>query len=221
MLNLIFKLLNFFSANVILLQKKHKGTTMARPLRITFNGAWYHVMNRGVNRNRIFFNNENREKFLDLLNDITKVYGIEIHAFCLMDNHYHLIVHTSHGNISQAVRHLNSKFAQYINLTLKRDGPLFRGRFKAILISADDYLVRLSRYIHLNPREAGIINKLENYQWSSYQVYLAKRNNYSWLVTNEIIKRFGDKDFHKTYRSYVEEVKDEDKDHFLNNKASV
>jgi len=173
-------------------------------------------MNRGVNHNKIFFNDENREKFLEFLNDITKVYGVEIHAFCLMDNHYHLIIHTPHGNISQAMRHLNSKFAQYINLFLKRDGPLFRGRFKAILISADEYLIRLSRYIHLNPREAGITNKLENYKWSSYPDYLNKRKAHSWLITKEIVKRFGEDAFIILYKKYVEHVEDQEISTFFN-----
>jgi putative transposase len=177
---------------------------MARQLRITFEGAWYHVMNRGINHNNIFFNNDNRIKFLELLKESVDIYGIEIHAFCLMDNHYHLIIHTPRGNISHAIRHVNSKYAQYINLVLNRDGPLFKGRFKAILICADDYLIRLSRYIHRNPLEAGIVKKLENYQWSSYQDYIKKRTPYSLLKTNVITESFGKKDFPIEYKKYVE-----------------
>lgn len=177
---------------------------MARALRIYFEGAWYHVMNRGINRENIFFNDTQRQQFLRLLGEATETYGIEIHAYCLMTNHYHLIVHTPRGNISEAMKYINSKYASFVNFTIKRDGPLFRGRFKAIIISADDYLIQLSRYIHLNPLEAKIIKILHQYKWSSYPCYINKCKSPQWLNRGEIIKRFGKNNFQNHYKEFVE-----------------
>ena len=154
---------------------------MSRPLRIYFEGAWYHVMNRGVNKNEIFFKDTHRYEFLNLLGKTKEIYGIEIHAYCLMSNHYHLIIRTPRGNISQAMKYLNSTFAQYVNLTMHRDGPLFRGRFKAIVVNADEYLVRLSRYIHLNPLEAKMVTSLLKFRWSSYLSYIGRAKSEEWL----------------------------------------
>lgn len=177
---------------------------MARQLRIYFEGAWYHVMNRGINRQNIFFSNKQKYKFLKLLGEIKKIYGIEIHAYCLMSNHYHLIIHTPRANISDAMKYLNANYAKFVNFDMKRDGPLFKGRFKAIVISAYDYLIRLSRYIHLNPREANLVVSLSTYKWSSYPSYIGKAMTPEWLSTLEIINRFGELDFFVSYKKFVE-----------------
>lgn len=177
---------------------------MSRQLRIYFPGAWYHIMNRGINRQRIFFNDQCRKQFLEYLSETINTYGIEIHAYCLMDNHYHLIVHTPRANISSAIRYLNSSYARYVNILMKRDGPLFRGRFKSIVVSDDEYLIKLSRYIHLNPKEANIIKNISAYRWSSYRFYLIETSKPAWLTTGEIMKRFGIKDFKNKYKKYVE-----------------
>lgn len=191
---------------------------MARPLRIQFEGAWYHVMNRGVNRARLFFNNKHRYAFFNLLHETKKIYGIEIHAYCLMTNHYHLIIHTPRGNISHAMKYLNSTYASFVNSSMKRDGPLFKGRFKAILICADDYLIRLTRYIHLNPLKAKIVRSLSMYKWSSYPSYLGKNKPPEWLSTFEIIKHFGDNNnFSQAYKKFVEFSLDKDMEEFYNN----
>lgn len=189
---------------------------MARPLRIAFHGAWYHVMNRGINRNNLFFNDGQKHVFQTLLSKTIAIYGIEIHAYCLMDNHYHLIVHTPRGNISQAMKYLNSNYAQFINKCMRRDGPLFKSRFKAIVVSADDYLITLSRYIHLNPVRAKIVNDIDEYLWSSYTAYIDKHQKPEWLCTDEIIKRFGKKNFSKNYIKYVRSSFDKTSDDFFN-----
>ena len=124
---------------------------MSRPLRIQYEGAWYHVMNRGSNRQLIFTRDEHRLIFLQLLEEIVVKYKLEIHAFCLMGNHYHLLVNTPFANLSRVMRHLNGVYTQKFNLLEQRDGPLFRGRYKAILVENEDYLLQVSRYIHLNP----------------------------------------------------------------------
>lgn len=187
---------------------------MARQLRISFEGAWYHVMNRGINRNNIFYNDSHRYAFLDLLGKTKDIYGIEIHSYCLMSNHYHLIIHTPRGNISQVMRYINGSYARIVNSSLNRDGPLFKGRFKAIIISADEYLIRLSRYIHLNPYKAEIVSCLSEYKWSSYCNYIGKTRYPNWLTTAEIIKRFGKKSFRQNYIKFVENNNDNELDNF-------
>ena len=156
---------------------------MARDLRIQFEGAWYHVMNRGINRQHIFFNDSHRVYFLNLLGEVVKIYGVEIHAYCLMSNHYHLIIHCPRGNISAAMRHLNSRYAQKVNISMRRDGPLFKGRFKSVLVGADDYLLQLTKYIHRNPIEAKIISNAGDYNWSSYTAYIGVVKPLPWLTT--------------------------------------
>src|SRR5439155_8808363 len=121
---------------------------------------------------RQYCTKDHRKYFLNLLGEISDIYGIEIHAYCLMSNHYHLLIHTPRANISDAMRHLNSRYTQHVNNSMDRDGSLFRGRYKAIIVSAEDYLLSVSRYIHRNPIEAKIVKNLTSYKWSSYPAYL-------------------------------------------------
>src|SRR3989339_976757 len=124
---------------------------MARPLRIEYEGAWYHVINRGQTRRNIVRTDEDRKLFLKLLGDTQQTYGIEIHAFSLMDNHYHLLVHTPKAGLSRAMRHLNGVYTLKINQIWNTDGPIFKGRYNARLVDSEEYLLELIRYIHLNP----------------------------------------------------------------------
>src|SRR3990167_7924037 len=110
---------------------------MPRPLRIEYEHAWYHVMNRGAHRQTIFTSNSHRDLFLSLLEEVTSQYQVEIHAYCLMDNHYHLLIRTPLANLSRCMRHLNGVYVQHYNRSTKSDGPLFRGRYKAILVEED------------------------------------------------------------------------------------
>ncbi|MDA3902779.1 MAG: transposase, partial [Desulfuromusa sp.] len=144
---------------------------MSRQLRIVYPGAYYHVTSRGNERKDVFKSQRDREKFLEYLTSATERYGAVVHAFCLMSNHYHLLLETPEGNLSQIMRHINGAYTTYFNMKRKRSGHLFQGRFKAILIEADEYLTELSRYIHLNPVRAGIVEKPEQYKWSSYMCY--------------------------------------------------
>lgn len=132
---------------------------MPRPLRIHFPNAWYHVMNRGAGGQKIFKNNIHRTMFLELLEECHRMFNLKICAYCLMDNHYHLLVSTPDANLSRVMRHINGVYTQKFNRLLKIDGPLFRGRYKAQLVDDDCYQLIVSRYIHLNPVEAGLVNK--------------------------------------------------------------
>ncbi|MDO9507797.1 MAG: transposase, partial [Thermovirgaceae bacterium] len=144
---------------------------MARPLRIEYPGAFYHVTSRGNERKDIFKSGTDREKFLSYLKSATERYGAVIHAYCLMSNHYHLMLETPQGNLSWIMKHINSSYTSYFNIKRKRAGHLLQGRYKAILVEADTYAAELSRYIHLNPVGAKMVGSPEEYPWSSYRYY--------------------------------------------------
>ena len=129
-----------------------------------FEGAFYHITSRGNLRNRIFFDDKDREKFLDILRSTKARYGYHIHACALMENHYHLFLETPKANISQIMQNINTSYTVYINRRHKRSGHLFQGRFKGIIVDKETYLVVLSGYIHLNPVRAGIVKAPEDYE---------------------------------------------------------
>ncbi len=166
---------------------------MARPLRLQYSGACYHVTSRGNEKKPIFRNQKDREKFLGYLESAVVRYGAIIHVWCLMDNHYHLFLETPTGNLSQIMRHINGAYTTYFNVKWKRTGHLFQGRYKAILVEADQYATELSRYIHLNPARAGIVDTPEEYLWSSYRSYVGKSTPPAWLKTEFILGYFGGK----------------------------
>lgn len=189
---------------------------MSRPLRIEYENAWYHVMNRGARKMAIFNEDNERQLFLELLNEIHNKYQIEIHAYCLMGNHYHLLIKTPSANLSKAIKYLNGIYVQRYNKVYKTDGPLFRGRFKSIIVDADNYLLRLSRYIHLNPVKNKLTDRAENYKWSSCAAYLGNTKKPDWLYTNSILARFGEKLQKQKYRLFLQERNDEELDTFFN-----
>ncbi|WP_454064059.1 transposase [Candidatus Nitrospira salsa] len=183
---------------------------MARPLRITFDGAWYHVMNRGAGRKAVFTNNEQREYFLALLAETSDRFNAEWHAYCLMDNHYHLLVRTPEANLQRIMRHLNGLYTQFYNRTEGRDGPLFRGRYKAILVEAQAYWTQLSRYIHRNPLEAGRVKRLDQYRWSSYLAYIGTHTRPPWLTCAYILKSLSSRRPIEAYKAFVAEGIDDE-----------
>lgn len=181
---------------------------MARPLRITYPGAFYHVTSRGNEQKDVFKSQRDREKFLEYLASATERYGAVIHAYCLLSNHYHLLLETPAGNLSQIMRHINGAYTTYFNVKRKRAGHLFQGRFKAILVEADEYAMELSRYIHLNPVRAGMVTRPEEYRWSSYNNYIGQGVASSWLKVETILDYFSNsaKEARQKYRSFVEDL---------------
>ncbi len=163
---------------------------MPRSLRIEYPGAWYHIMNRGLGRRSIFASNKDRETFLKLLGDISETFQIEVHAYSLMSNHYHLLIHTPEGKLSRAMRHLNGVYTQIYNKRSRTDGPLFRGRYKSLLVDSDEYLLELVRYIHLNPVEARLCVHPRGHAWTSHLAYLNGAKRPEWLRTEEVLSRF-------------------------------
>jgi len=182
---------------------------MPRPLRIEYAGAWYHVMNRGAGCQIIYKTPEHRNQFLSLLAEARKLFDLEIHGYCLMGNHYHLLLRTPKANLSRAMRHINGVYTQRYNRLEETDGPLFRGRYKAVLIDSDSYLLQVSRYIHLNPVEAKIAKKPEAYPWSSYRAFTGLQSIPDWLETQAVLGMVSQKHTLNTYKSYVEEGLDD------------
>jgi putative transposase len=180
---------------------------MARPLRIEYPGAHYHITSRGNEQKDIFKSRRDKEKFLEYLESATTRYGAVIHAYCLMSNHYHLLLETPEGNLSAIMRHINGAYTTYFNVKRKRAGHLLQGRYKAILVDADEYLVELSRYIHLNPVRVGIVERPEQYQWSSYLNYTGHIKPPAWLRTGFILGCFAKQadDARNKYRTFVED----------------
>lgn len=181
---------------------------MARPLRIEYPGALYHVTTRGNERKDIFKSRKDREQFLSYLESAMHRYGAVIHAYCLMGNHYHLLLETPHGNLSQIMKHINSSYTMYHNVKWKRVGHLVQGRYKAILVEADTYLCELSRYMHLNPVRAGVVAAPEGYPWMSYHCYTGDEAAPTWLTTSFILGCFGadEAEAQKRYRLFVHDL---------------
>ena len=178
---------------------------LARPLRIEFPGAFYHVTSRGNERKAVFRNSRDKEKFLSYLESAHDRYGAVIHVYCLMENHYHLLLETPRGNLSQILHHINGAYTTYFNIKRGRSGHLFQGRFKGILIERDAYGKELSRYIHLNPVRAGVVKDPLEYGWSSYQYYIGKERKPAWLTTEWVLGYFSGRG-HPGYRRYREFV---------------
>ena len=163
---------------------------MARPLRIEYPGAWYHVMNRGRRREKIFYSDVDYRSFLDVLKMTCELFQVEIHAYSLMPNHYHILLHTPLGNLSRTMRHINGVYTQKFNKRNRIDGSLFRGRFKSILVEEESYLLELMRYIHRNSLKAKLEEKLGEYEWSSYRGYMKDKHKEEWLHTKRILRKF-------------------------------
>ncbi len=171
-------------------------------------------MNRGLGRRWIFKTDDQRNYFLSLLADTANRYNADWHAYCLMSNHYHLMLHTPEGNLQRIMRHINGLYTQYFNRSERRDGPLFRGRYKAILVDAESYWMSLSRYIHRNPIEAGVAARLSAYRWSSYPAYTGKAKPPEWLTTGYILGSLGRRNPKQRYAKYVAEGIEEEIDQF-------
>ncbi len=184
---------------------------MPRPLRIEFEDAYYHVMNRGRARQKVFHGKLYFEAFLKTLEESHSRFGLQILSYCLMTNHYHLLVKTPEANLGRAMRHINGVYTQRYNRLKRTDGPLFRGRYKAILVEEDSYQLHLSRYIHLNPLEAKMVSSLEAYPWSSYPCFIGKSKPEGWLYRDEIVTQLGVKSRYKEkYKAFVELGVDEE-----------
>lgn len=180
---------------------------MGRPIRIEYPAALYHITSRGNEKKKIFLREGDRVRFLKILEDYHDRYGILIHSYVLMDNHYHLILETPRGNLLKVMHGINSSYTGYFNRKHGRSGHLFQGRYRGILVEKDAYLLLLSRYVHLNPVRAGVVRRPEHYRWSSYPGYIGKERESEWVEYTWVLSQFGrdKKRAKRRYREYVEE----------------
>jgi len=178
---------------------------MARPLRIEFAGAVYHITSRGNARENIFIDREDRRLFLSLLEDTGERYHWLCYAYCLMSNHYHLLIETPDGNLSMGMRQLNGVYTQRFNKRHGRTGHIFQGRFKAILVQKESHLLELCRYVVLNPVRAGSVSHPEEWKWSSYVATMGMIKKPKFLYSGWILAQFGHDivTARKAYRDFV------------------
>ena len=164
---------------------------MARPLRLAFAGGVYHVTARGNERKAIVRGDPDRARFVDTLAAMVERYRVRCHAWVLMDNHYHLLLETPSPNLSRALRYLNGVYTQAFNRRHRRVGHLFQGRFKAIVVEKESYLLELCRYVVLNPVRAGVVRDPRAYPWSSYRATAGLTAVPAWVTVDWVLEEFG------------------------------
>ncbi|NNE64893.1 MAG: transposase [Gammaproteobacteria bacterium] len=163
---------------------------MSRPLRIEYPGAVYHITSRGNRQEDIYFDDEDRNAFLNILANVCDRYNWVCHSYCLMSNHYHLLIETPEANLSMGMRQLNGVYTQSFNRNHHRVGHTFQGRYKAILVQKDSYLLELSRYIVLNPVRAGMVRSVKDWRWSSYRSTAGLTTAPEWLKIDWLLSCF-------------------------------
>jgi len=185
---------------------------MSRPLRIEFEGAVYHVTSRGNARQTIFADRADNEQFLEILASVVEKFNWLCHAYCLMRNHYHLLIETPEGNLSAGMRHLNGVYTQQFNRRHGSVGHLFQGRYKAILVEKDSHLLALCRYVVLNPVRAGLVNGPDQWKWSNYRATIGTARIPPFLTVDWLLSQFGDsrKQTRLQYKKFVLSGTDED-----------
>ena len=164
---------------------------MARQLRLDFEGALHHVFNRGNNRQTIFRSDPDRKLFLKLLGECALRFGWLVHVYTLMTNHFHIVIETPLGDLSRGMKELQGKYATYFNKKHRRTGSLFEGRFKSQLVEKESYLLELARYTVLNPVRAKMVERPEDYRWSSYRAMVGLEAAPEWLTTSWLLQHFG------------------------------
>lgn len=180
---------------------------MARPLRIEYPGAVYHITSRGNEKKAVFKDDSDRKAFLKTIAQLNKRYNWICHAYCLMDNHYHLLLETPDGNLSIGMRQLNGVYTQAFNRRNKRTGHLFQGRYKAILIQKDSHLLEVCRYVVLNPVRARIVQSPGAWEWSSYRATGGRGNLHPCLTVDWVLGQFSTnrEKSEKEYQQFVQQ----------------
>jgi len=164
---------------------------MARPLRLELSGGVYHVTSRGDGREDIYLSDSDREAWLEVFGQVCERFNWVCHAWCQMTNHYHILIETPEANLAQGMRQLNGVYTQRFNRAHERVGHVFQGRYKAILVEPDSYLLELARYVVLNPLRANMVKRLEAWPWSSYLAMCGQTAATPWLQTDWILGQFG------------------------------
>ena len=184
---------------------------MSRQLRIEYAGALYHITSRGNAQESIYRDDADRTEFLLILSKTCNRFNWHCHAYCLMGNHYHLMIETKQANLSKGMKHLNGSYTQFFNRTHKRIGHVYQGRFKAILVEKNSYLLELSRYIVLNPVRARMVKSAQDWPWSSYRATTGMINAHTCLSTDWLLSCFSKKQFkaQQAYRVFIEQGKNQ------------
>lgn len=177
-------------------------------MRIEYPGALYHVITRGNCSGEVYHEDDDRYRFLEILNDTVKKFKPICHSYCMMTNHYHMLLETPDGNLSSCIHRLNSVYANYFNRKYDRIGHLFQGRFKAIVVQKESYLLELCRYIVLNPVRAHMVDEPGDYKWSSYRYTVSLRGDpIPFLSSDWILAQF-DEELSKAREKYIKFVYD-------------
>lgn len=164
---------------------------MARPIRLDMPNSFYHVLSRGNERREIFFDEKDYNKFLEIIGRTVERFKIEVHAYVLMPNHFHLLLRTKEANLSKAIQWLGVSYSVWFNKKHKRSGHLFQGRFKSFLVENEKYFAAMCFYIHGNPYRARIVDNLAQYRWSSYNGYVIEKYQEPWLITDLFLSMYG------------------------------
>ncbi len=185
---------------------------MARPLRIEYEGAVYHVTSRGNASAEIFLDDIDRTRFLEVLASTVERFSWICHAYCLMANHFHLLVETPQPNLSRGMQHLNGVYTQWFNRQHSRFGHLVQGRFKSIVVEKESYLLELARYIVLNPVRAQMVRSARDWRWSSYRATAGQVEPPEFLTTKWLLAQFGrtSAEAVRAYRAFVKQGRDVD-----------
>ena len=184
---------------------------MTRAWRIEYEGALYHVLSRGNDKQDIVIDDDDRKLFLDTAGEMGERFEIDLFAYVLMDNHYHLLFRTNRANLCRSMQWFGATYTKRFNLRHNRSGHLFQGRFKNMLVQNDAYLLQLSYYIHRNPLRAGMVKRIADYKWSSYRAYAYGKSHQNWLNRNVILSQFMNvKDPHQAYRENIQKYSKEE-----------
>ena len=178
---------------------------MARAWRIEYEGALYHILSRGNEKQDIVLTDDDRKLFLATAGEMAERFDIDLFAYVLMDNHYHLLLRTNRANLCKSMQWFGATYTKRFNLRHNRSGHLFQGRFKNMLVQNDAYLLQLSYYIHRNPLRAGMVKRLADYKWSSYRAYAYGQSHRNWLNRKVILSQFTNvKDQQHAYRDNIQ-----------------
>jgi putative transposase len=188
---------------------------MPRHVRIRSNSGYYHIMLRGNEQKSIFHDDFDRNRFLEILSSKKENNSFYLHAFCLMNNHIHLMLSEYKENISTIMKRINISYVSYFNLKYKRVGHLFQDRFKSEIVENDNYVLSLARYIHQNPVKAGIVNSINSYNWSSYNSYLNEKNEWFPIVDKDTILSLFSNNKNNAMKEYIRFMNEETKDSFI------
>lgn len=187
---------------------------MPRTARLAFKNAFYHIFNRGINKQPLFLKEEDYQFFLKKLQDLKKKYDHSIYAFCLMPNHFHLSIQTRKDSVSKIMSSLSTSYSMYFNRVYNHFGPVFQNRFKSILVENDSYFLELSRYIYLNPIKDGLVKNPIEYEYSSLKEALGKKPLY--FLDHDIIRLVGESENRKEYEKFIFDGLSEDLSNIAN-----